>query len=93
MGPCQVGNQGIKDQEGFIVFMAKLTIQKHKPLNLEDSIISNLCISLCLLERAKKLTLLHKIDISPCPAPPKWYIDFGSCQMAKTYTPHLNVSL
>lgn len=38
----EVEHQGIKDQEGFIVFMAKLTIQKHKPLEFEDSIISSL---------------------------------------------------
>jgi len=34
--------QGVKDQEEFIDFIAKLTIQKHKPLEFEDSIISNL---------------------------------------------------
>ena len=35
-------HQGVKDQEEFIDFIAKLTIQKHKPLEFEDSIISNL---------------------------------------------------
>lgn len=35
-------HQGIKDQEEFIDFMAKITIQKHKPMEFEDSILPNL---------------------------------------------------